>query len=555
MPIIEKPDLIFHSGRVFTHPWSTSRSAAVAVKNGRIVAIGNNEDILALKGPRTKLVDIHGQLLVPGFQDVHVHPVTAGEVLSSCYLLDTFGREETLNVIREYTASHSSSPWVRGWGWKQDDFGPSGPSRDVLDRIIPDRPAYLTRADGHAAWVNSKALEIAGVADDAPDPQGGRYERDSEGRITGLLHERAMNVVQRVFPKYTTRELLDALKAGQNHLLSLGITGWQDASVEEEQLRAYTAGEASGELAAHVTGALRWDADKGLDQISDIIERRRIYANDHLTLNTVKIMIDGVIEGSHTAALEEPYLDPDSGKPTDNYGKTFLDADELKDAVNALTSHGFQLHFHAIGDRAVHYALDALEYAFVRNGAPGNHPVISHIQLINPKDVERFEQLGAIGSMQPFWASRDATQEALTIPYIGLERAAREYPFHDLAEAGVTLAGGSDWMISSAWPIDGIHVAVNRKQYDLERSGRSFLHANPEPLYPHNAITLAQGLTAYTYGTATANNRQHITGRLFPGYRADFALLDRDPFAAPDDQIGATKLVATYISGKPVYEA
>ena len=547
-------DTIFHGGRIFTWPWLESRPSALAVRSGRVLAVGPDDEMRDFQGGKTETVNCAGKLIIPGFQDAHIHPVMAGCVLSSCYLLDVSGRRATLDAIAEYRSHLAQGLWLRGWGWKQEDFPAGEPDRFLLDGITGPVPAYLTRADGHAAWANSSALQASGITDSTPDPSGGRLERDAHGHVTGVLHEAAMKLVQQAMPPYTTDELAEALRRSQSHLFSLGITGWQDASVEGDELRAYKALASSGELKAHVTGALRWDQNRGVEQIADLEERRQRYENSNLDLHTVKIMVDGVIEGSRTAALIDPYLDPVSGNPTDNRGQTFLTKKGLEDAVSALTGRGFQLHFHAIGDRAVHYALDALQHAYIEHGSQVHHPVISHIQLIDRRAIPRFSQLGALASMQPFWAAHDSTQDGMTIHYIGLDRAEHEYPFRDLCAAHTIMAGGSDWMISSAYPIDGIHVAVNRKHYIKGSTFKpSALQVVPQALYIKNAITLAQGMTAYTYGTAVANSRQQITGRIAPGYNADFTILDSDPFLHQDDEIGSTGVYATYINGTPVY--
>ncbi|RYQ45878.1 amidohydrolase [Bifidobacterium pseudolongum] len=555
MPISLSADAIFSNGAAFTYPWTRSRPVAVAVSAGRIIAVGEPQQVERFRRDDTADIDLEGGVVLPGFQDSHVHPLNAGLMLDSCWLLNTFGKDETIDAVAGYARRHPERAWIQGWGWKQEDFGPQGPTRDLLDHLVPDKPVYLTRADGHAAVVNTAALQAASIGETDADPAGGRYERFDDGTLTGLLHEDAMKAVQRVIPPKSREELVAGLEVGQRHLLSLGITGWQDASFEREQLLAYRGLEESGRLLGHVNGALRWHPGDGFDQIEHFNDVRQRFSSSHITLDTVKVMVDGVIEGSQSAALNEPYLDPVTGAPTSNYGRPFYSADRLVEIVDELTAQGFQLHFHVIGDRAVHMALDAVQTAFARHGNPGNHPVFSHIQLVDEEDIPRFAELGAIASMQPFWAARDSTQENMTIPYIGTQRAAREYPLHALAKAHARLAGGSDWMISSAYPIDGIHVAVNRNQYDWTSSGRAVDEPHPEPLYIHNAISLAEGLTAYTYGTATANNRQHITGRLAPGYRADLVVLDRDPFDGPIEEIGAAKVRATYIAGKEVYRA
>lgn len=538
---------IFTGGRLFTYPWKESRPGGVALSGGKIVAVGPSEQIEELAGPSTVRVDARGRLLVPGFQDAHVHPITAGLVYASAYLLETRGSDNVSTVIRNFAASRQPGTWITGWGWYQEDFQatgtlPDGSRRHYLDALTPDNPAYLTRADGHAGWANSAALAAAGVSADTDDPPGGQIERDIHGDPTGVLHERAMLLLEDHIPAPTLNDRLASLRYGQQHLLSLGITGWQDASVFPAEQETYLAAARSGDLIARVAAALRWDADRGLEQLPELIERRAEYRAHNLSAERVKVMQDGVIEGSRTASLLEPYLDPSTGTTTTNSGHSFHEPAELNAIVESVSEFGFGLHFHVIGDRAVREALDAL--ADVRHPLP-HRPVLSHIQLIRTDDIDRFAKLGAVASMQPFWAARDSTMTEQTIPFLGTERSARQYPFRALADSGATLAGGSDWMISSASPIDGSHVAVNRQH----------LGADDEPLFPENALTLDEAFTAYTYGSAAASGWETSSGQLATGFHADLALLDRDPFLGRPEEIGATQVVQTYVAGNLVYEA
>ncbi|MDR1117979.1 MAG: amidohydrolase [Bifidobacteriaceae bacterium] len=556
MPVATGPaETLIVNANLFTVPWKTSRPGELALREGKIVAVGAPGELADLRGARTQVVDAEQGLVTPGFHDVHVHPLTAGLVLDTASMLETVEREATIDVIVRYARERPEREWVTGWGWNQEAFPPAGPDRELLDRLVPDRPAYLTRADGHAAVVNSRALELAGVADDAPDPEGGRLERYADGRPTGLLHEWAMKLVQRIIPENTAADRRRGLLRGQDHLLSLGVTSWQDASVGAEELDAYWDLEQRGELRAHVRGALWWDAALGFGQLPELLERRTRYATTHFAPTTVKVMLDGVVEGSRSAAVLEPYIDPATGRGDLGAGKSFLEPAELNAVVSALAAHGFQVHYHAIGDRAVREGLDALEAAAIRHGAPAHPPVISHIQLVHPSDVPRFAALGAVASAQAYWAALDLTQVQSTIPHLGPERSARQYPFRSLVDAGAVLAGGSDWMISSAYPMDAIHVAVNRAHFDPPASGRRYGRDRPGPFYPDNAITLAEGLAAYTFGGAWANGTWRERGRLAPGLRADLVLLDRDPFAGPADRIAAAQVRAAYIDGTPLHRS
>lgn len=546
MPVASGPaDLLILSGSAFTAGWSSSRKAGLAIRDGVIIAVAPSDDLASLRGPATQVLELEkNSLVLPGFQDVHVHPITAGLTLSSIYLSELRGAEAVGKAIADHVAAHPDHQWVRGWGWYQEDFPPHGLDTSFLDRLIPDRPAYITRSDGHAAAVNSVALRIAGISAATPDPAGGRIERDASGQPTGLLHEWAMGLVQQHLPDTTAAELGRALDVGQSHLLSLGITSWQDASVDQDVQRAYTDAATSGRLVARVTGALRWDGSRGVEQVAELVERRDQSGSDRFVPTRVKIMQDGVVEGSLTASVLSPYFDPASGEPTRGTGTSFHAPEELNAAVAALSGAGFGLHFHVIGDRAVREALDAVELAAIAHGPAQLAPVLSHIQLIDPTDIERFAHLGAVASMQPLWASRDTVQTDLTIPYLGQERSARQYPFRALADTGAVLAGGSDWMVSSADPIAAIHTAVNRSHFG----------SLAEPLFAANALTVTEAVTAYTAGTALASGNQFRSGRLVPGADADLVVLDADLFAGPADQIGGAQVVTTIIGGKTVYQ-
>lgn len=541
-------DTVLVSGSLFTAGLAASRPGAVAVAGGRIVAVGTDDEVLGLRGPRTEVVDLRGGLLVPGFQDAHVHPVAAGVDMLRCDVHHCGSAEETLRVVAEYAAANPGLPWITGGGWSLEHFPAGTPTRGMLDAVVPDRPAFLPNRDGHGAWVNTRALELAGITASTPDPADGRIEREPDGSPQGTLHEGAMHLVERLLPTVTAAEQRLGLLAAQEHLFSLGVTSWQDAAVGEmfgqsDLLPLYRAAAASGDLRASVVGALWWDRNRSSDQIADLVERRGDGGTDRFRPTSVKIMLDGVAE-NFTAAMLEPYLD-DCGCGTDNSGLDFVDPVGLREYVTRLDAAGFQVHFHALGDRAVRHALDAVEAARAANGPGGAEHHLAHLQVVHPDDVARFAHVGATANIQALWAAHEHQMDELTIPFLGERRASWQYPFGDLLRAGATLAGGSDWPVSSADPLDGIHVAVNRRVPDAEES--------TEPLYAEQALPLAVALTAYTAGTARLNGLPGRTGRLEPGAAADLAVLDRDPFAGPAGKIAAATVVATYVDGECVF--
>ena len=335
--------------------------------------------------------------------------------------------------------------------------------------------------------------------------------------------------------------------AAQRHLHARGITAWQDAIIGDylgsgDPLPVYLAAARAGTLTARVEGALWWDRSRGAEQLPEILARREQGQAGRFRANTVKIMQDGVAE-SFTAGMIEPYLDSCGGQ-TGNRGLSHVEAAQLREYVTRLDAAGFQVHLHAIGDRAVREALDAIEAARQANGAGDHRHHIAHLQVMHPDDVPRFAALGVTANVQALWAAHEPQMDELTIPFIGPERAARQYLFGDLLRSGARLAAGSDWAVSSANPLRAIHVAVNRR----------LPGPAAEPLLPAQSLSLGEALAAYTAGSAYVNHLDE-TGAIEPGLLADLVVLDRDPFDGPPDEIASTSVALTYVGGEQVYAA
>jgi predicted amidohydrolase YtcJ len=474
-----------------------------------------------------------------------VHPVQAGTERLRCDLTGSASAAEYVAAVRGYAEANPDRPWVLGGGWAMPAFGPHGPRAADLDAVVPDRPVFLPNRDHHGAWVNSLALRLAGVDRHTPDPVDGRIERDPDGNPTGTLHEGAMALVQRRVPPTTDGELDAALHVAQAHLHSLGVTAWQDAILGDyagsaDPAEAYRRAVDAGTLTARVRGALWWERDRGLEQVDDLVERRARFTRGRLDAGSVKIMLDGVVE-NYTAALSTPYRDGCGGH-THNAGLSFVDPRRLLGAVTRLDADGFQVHVHAIGDRAVSEALDAFARAREVNGPSRGRHHVAHVQVVSPADRRRFAALDVTANLQALWAVNDEAMTELTLPFLDQELAAWQYPFASLAAAGARLAAGSDWPVSSPDPLAAIHVAVNRTEYGGDAG----------PLLPHEALTLEQALAAYTSGSAYVNHLDD-TGLLAPGLAADLAVLDRDPFAGEPAGIGGTRVVATYVDGRVVH--
>ncbi|MEU9129423.1 amidohydrolase [Kitasatospora sp. NPDC048540] len=540
-------DLVLTGGPVFTADAARTRATALAVTGERITAVGHDE-VRELIGPRTDVVDLEGRMVVPGFQDAHLHAVYGGTELGECDLSGTVGAEEYLRRIRAFAEAHPGRPWITGSGWSMESFAGGTPTRQLLDSVVPDRPVYLLNRDHHGAWANTRALELAGLTRDTPDPADGRIEREADGTPSGMLQEGATGLVARLVPPTTAADRLAGLLRAQELLHSLGITGWQDALLgvfngQPDPTDAYLAAAGAGTLTARVTGALWWQRERGAEQIPELVSRRAGNTLGRFSTPAVKIMQDGIAE-NFTAAMTAPYLDG-CGCATANSGLSFVDPVALRSYVTELDALDFQVHFHALGDRAVREALDAVEAARKANGRRATRHHLAHLQVVHPQDVPRFAALGAIANIQPLWAAHEPQMDELTIPFLGPERAGWQYPFGDLLRSGATLAAGSDWPVSSPDPIAGIHVAVNRAEPGAT-DGRVFL--------PEQRLDLATALAAYTAGSAHVNGQDEV-GTLQAGRLADLVLLDRDPFAGPAEEIAATRVLRTWVGGRLVHRA
>ncbi|SEE29009.1 hypothetical protein SAMN04490357_7546 [Streptomyces misionensis] len=542
-----KADLVFTRGPVHTGDAARTRGSSLAVTGGRITAVGHDE-VRELIGPGTEVVDLDGKLLLPGFQDAHIHAVGGGTELAACDLTGTVGAADCLARIRAYAEAHPDQEWITGSGWSMESFDGGLPTRQLLDTAVPDRPVYLANRDHHGAWVNTRALELAGLDRATPDPADGRIEREPDGTPSGMLQEGATALVARLIPPVTAADRLDGLLRAQRLLHSLGITGWQDALLGEfngmpDPSDAYLAAARSGALTARVTGALWWERDRGAEQIPELVQRRAELTHGRFRAGSVKIMQDGIAE-NFTAAMTSPYLDS-CGCATTNSGLSFVDPVALRSHVTELDALGFQVHFHALGDRAVREALDAVEAARAVNGWRDTRHHLAHLQVVHPDDVPRFARLGAVANIQPLWAAHEPQMDELTIPFLGPERAAWQYPFGALQRAGATLAAGSDWPVSSPDPLAGLHVAVNRRLPDAD---------DDRVLLPEQRLDLASAIAVYTAGSAFVNGHDDA-GVLAPGQLADLVVLDRDILTGPPEEIAAARVLRTYVGGELVHAA
>jgi predicted amidohydrolase YtcJ len=531
-------ELLLTGAAVYTMDPARSWAEAVAVREGRIVFVGTARDAQAWRGPRTRVVDLPGRMVLPGFHDAHVHPVTGGVELAQCNLNDLPTAEAVIDKVRQCAAGRGPDEWVVGGGYGLPVF-PGGLARkEDLDAVTGGRPAYLSSADGHSVWVNSKALAIAGVDASTRDPENGRIERNDKGEPVGTLRESATSLMSRHVPRPSPALRREGLRQAIARLNRAGVTAVQEADASRDLLETYRDAERSRTLTVRATAALATDGRRGPEQVDDLVRLRTEFTSARVRPVAAKIFADGVIEG-RTAAMIEPYLDRPGFR-----GEPNLSRDRLTALVRRLAAAGFNVHVHAIGDRAIRETLDAMEAARPEASGRDLRFQIAHLQLVRPEDVPRFRRLGVIANFQPLWAYADSYMKDLTWPALRRELWAYMYPMRSLVRSGAVVAFGSDWSVSSLVPLEGIQVAITRQSPDEEPS---------DVMQPDEVIDLPQALAAYTIGAAYAMGLDRETGSIEVGKRADLVVLDKNVFEVPVRQLGKTRVLMTLLDGKPVY--
>ena len=537
-------DLVFEGAAVYTVDRARTWAEAVAIRGDEILYVGGNKGAARYVGPRTRVVNLAGKMVLPGFQDAHLHPLWAGVEQLHCALYDLPTREAYARAVAECAARDPEKEWIHGAGWDMGFFPGGIPTRHELDAVISDRPVFLVSKDGHSAWVNSKALEAAGITRETPDPARGRIDRDKDGEPIGSLQESAIELVGKLVPRTTPEEARQGLKIAIQKLNSFGITSLQEASVglDDSQgfrmLDTYRDVDRSGALTMRAVVSLTWDPEKGDEQIQDMLRARREYTQGRVRAHTVKIFQDGVIE-SKTAAVLEPYRGTE-----DDRGMALLEPKTLERIVIRLDKEGFQLHFHAIGDAAIRQVFDALEAARRVNGARDSRHHLAHIEMFHPDDIPRFRELGAVANFQPLWAIADTYMNELTLPLLPPETHRWIYPIGSVLRSGAVVAFGSDWSVSSANPLEEMEVAVRRA---------AWTKPDAAPFLPDERIDLRDAIAAFTINAAYVNFHDDRTGSIEPGKLADLVVLDQNLFAIDANQISEVKVLLTLLGGKPVY--
>lgn len=541
-------DVVIRDTAVYTlneeQPWAQ----AVAIRGDKIVMVGSNQDVESWTGPESRVIAQPGGMVLPGFQDAHIHAFQSGVEHFQCDLhIEPYTLQNYLSRVQACAEDSPGDGWIVGEGWWSNAFRPSGyPTKEPLDDILPDRPVFLLSNDAHIAWANSKAMEIAGITAATPDPVNGRILHDSNtGEPTGaFLETPATDLIAAHVPPPPTSQLDAGMRYVIHFLHSMGITAFQDASVSIDpqdplrELETHRRHADSGELKMHAVLSLEWDGARGLEQIPELVRASAKYDGGLLNTRTVKFWLDGIIELS-TAALLEDYTDQPGFK-----GALQISPDILNEAVAQLDELGFQIHIHAIGDAAVREALDAFEFALQRNGPTNGRHHIAHVQFIDPGDVRRFAELNVTANVSPLWAQEDEALTELTLPRVGPERYRWNYLFNSILKSGGRIAFGSDWSTTSPNPLLGIETAVTR--IDPE--------ANNTPVFlPDERITLAQAIAAATLDAAWVNHLDDRSGSIEAGKLGDLVVLDTNLFEIEPSAISDAKVVVTLFGGEVVY--
>ena len=536
-------DLLFTGGRVWTGAAPTD---AVAVAGGTIAAVG--EAARTLRGPSTTVVDLAGRTLLPGFRDGHVHVLEGGAESLACDLTDAADLADIEQRVATYASTHPGDGWIVGYSYPPEVLPGGVGHAAVLDALVPHRPVALWSGDHHMVWVNTRAMQVAGIDAGTPDPPRGTVVRDEGGAPVGTLLESAAHLLDGHVPRPTVDDEARGFAIGLARLAAVGVVFAQEAATPPARVAAYQRVADDGGLVADVDLAFRADPERWRDQVEAFVQaraevdagRRRRRTQDgvpggRLTARTVKLFLDGVIEGG-TGALLRPYEDAPPSR-----GLRFWEDDELVAAAVAFDRAGFALHMHAIGDAAVRQALDTVAAVAARNGPRDRRPVTAHTHLVHPDDLPRFGALGVTANLEPLWAQPNGVMVDLTEPRLGPERSRWQYPMGSLVRSGARVSFGSDWPVSSPVPLEGIAVAVTRQTVD---------GAPPGGWLPDQRLSLEQALTAYTVGTARQCGDEGRTGVISPGRDADLVVVGADLAEVAPLDLPTVPVVGTWLAGR-----
>ena len=534
--------LIMHA-KVYTLDPAKPWAQAIAIRHGKIQAVGRDEEIERYRGIGTKWIDAGGKLVLPGFTDCHIHFLEGALGLGEVNLEGAKNVAEIRQRLRDYAKQHPDEPWILGRGWDYAMFAPETlPDKKYLDEIFPDKPVLLDGYDGHTTWANSKALVIAGIDKNTPDPANGQIVRNpATGEATGALKESASELVGKMVPKPDHVAKLQALRAGIKWANQNGLTRVHSAGGDFEELAIYDELRHENQLTLRFTIAYFQDPPELRKQDLDAIEAaRKKYHDAWIDTDAVKFMVDGVVE-SHTASLLAPYADDPS-----KTGPLFWNPEKYQAAVAEIDKRRFQIFTHAIGDNGVRTVLNAYEFAEKKNHTKDHRNRIEHIETIDAADIPRFGKLGVIASMQPLHSKPDDDTLNVWARNLGPDRASRAWVWNSIREAGGHYAFGSDWPVVTLNPWIGIQTAVTRQTRE----------ATPKDGFlPAQRLTVAQAVEGYTMGAAFAGRREKTEGSIAEDKLADLIIVDRNIFEIDPHSIADTKVVTTIVGGKVVYEA
>lgn len=531
-------DLVFRSGAVYTVDERRSWAEAVAVDSGKIIYVGDDVGAAEHIGSDTRVIDLAGRMLLPGFHDSHMHPMTAGTRFFRCQLHGLDWPQEVYSAIRECAAGLDEDGWLHGVGLLDEAFEDKGPLSTVLDELEPNQPALITSNDGFQAWVNSRALALAGIDSGTPDPDRGVIERNAEtGEPSGTL--RGPGAIRLIYPlvQVTDPDILRAaLKKSSEMANGFGITSVHAASVMPEHVRAYQLADQAGEMTLRVQASQYWDFNRGLEQIDEFSQRRDGLAGNRFKADAAKLFVDGDMSFK-TAALLRPYAGS-----SDDSGDMNMEPDALNTIVKRLDAESFQVHMHVVGDRAVRCGLDAVEYAIVQNGPRDRRHQLAHVELVHPSDLSRFAGLGVVADLQPLWA-RMGPETEQKISRLDPERARRLNPAASFFAHGAIVVAGSDWISESMSPLHGIQVAVTRRPVD-----------GSQPAWiPEERVSLADMISAYTINGAWLARQELTTGSIEVGKAADLIVLEQNLFEVEPMELSQVDVVLTLLEGRVVY--
>jgi predicted amidohydrolase YtcJ len=543
-PPAPPPDIIFVNGHIRA---GGEVVQAIAISKGIITALGDNAAIDRLRQPQTRRIDLGGATMLPGLRDSHLHPLTGGLAQFACVLAPGARADAIAGALKACVAKRKAGDWIRGGDWVAAAFAPGQQTRAFLDAIAPDNPVVLSDESHHSAWVNSRALALAGITRDTPDPVGGIIERDSKGEPTGLFRELAMHLITRNIPPPTEQEKREALILAANQMLSFGITGFTDAGATAEYIGTLAALSEEGAIKQRIRACLRWAVPQGNEASPSeaIIERRAFYARDRLTMDCVKITLDGVPTESHTAAMLDPYVDGhDRGTPSK--GMLMASPDVLAKAVTRFDREGLSVKIHAAGDGAVRAAVDAVAAARRANGLGGPMHTLAHGTLVDPAEISRLGPLDMAWEFSPYiWYPTPMAAKDVRAA-VGDRRMERWLPVREALATGALVIAGSDWsVVPSLNPWLAIETMVTR-----QKPGGS-----KETLGERESVDLASAFRIFTENAAAAVGRRDREGVIAVGMGADLIVVDRDPFTIPITDLHATKVKLTLIGGEIVYDA